>query len=532
MVSLYCVRICLNGVLFSTFKQVSIKIILKGNKEMKKWMRILCLVLIMAFVLPMLVACGDDDKDSGKNDKDDKNESPIKVSDNITGNTYGGDEFTIYSVEDMFEKKYFFADKSTGDGMNDSLYQRQQNVENTLEIKLIYKGAEGVGEEAAYQVYHKEVQNAIKAGDEKYQLVLSHAYYALPTLITGGSLKDFKQLESIDVTEDYWNKKIMDEVAYNGRYYLGYSDFNLAATYVIAFNQTLFDNFASNFEGETMYDFVNNGKWTLKKMEEIVPNVYEGDGKVGSTIFGLTGELWVPFCGFIQSSGESIVTRNTNTGKYSISWNDNKTVRTKINAITTVLTRLYQSEEVYFWKIAALNGNNEPEKVALSSGRAFMQVMKTNELIGLKSTNVKFGVIPYPMYDEDQFNSIKYRSLNWAGYLCVPANIGDVNMVGDVIESLSFFSEEVTTYYYEKLLGRKVSETPEDAEMLELIWDSLCSDFGVTYSMIDSNNHIDALVYAIPQCLNFGTQFTAHSATHLSAAQNALKTNINDKLGK
>ena len=496
---------------------------------MNKWLKIMCLVLVLAFVLPALVAC-DKDKDNDKGNEGGGSTDgvvitpPSSISEDAN---YNGDTFTMYSVEDMFAKKYFFADKTTGDGMNDALYQRQQNVESVLNVDLVWKPAEGSGETAAFQAYATEVQNAIKAGDAKYQVVLTHAYYAIPDLITGGSLKDLKEFDSISVNEDYWNKSIMDQVAYKDHHYLGYSDFNLAQTYVIAFNKSLFNNFSTSLDGNTMYDFVNNGEWTLETMSEVARLAFVDNGSESANIYGLTGELWVPFCGFIQSSGEAIVTKNDQTGKYAITWMDNKTIKNKVNDIINDIRDIDDMQETYFWQHEAFQPDRK--MVLLQDGKSFMQLIGTNALIDLKNTQVKFGVLPYPMYDKDQYSTVQYRSLNWAGYLCVPSNnIDNADMVGDVIECLSYFSDSVTTYYYEKLLGLKVSEAPEDAKMLEIIWGSLCSDFGIAYEMVDDKGNMDAIVYMVPRCVMENAQFNSWNSRFGGAANNA----INNKLNK
>lgn len=54
-------------------------------------------------------------------------------------------------------------------------------------------------------------------------------------------------------------------------------------------------------------------------------------------------------------------------------------------------------------------------------------------------------------------------------------------MVGDTLEMLSFYSENVNTAYYEKLLGKQVSDTSDDARMLKIVWDGIGTDFGQTY---------------------------------------------------
>lgn len=491
---------------------------------MKKWLKIMCLVLVIAFVLPALVACGNDKSDDSGNNGDDG--VKLTLPDSVEDDTdYNGSTFTIYSVEDMFQKKYFFADKVTGDGMNDSLYQRQQNVQKALNVNLVWKAAEGNGETAAFANYAEEVKNAVKAGSEKYHLVLTHSYYALYDLISSDTLLDLDQLSSLSIDKDYWNKSIMDELALNGKHYLGYSNFNLANTYVVAFNKGLYNNFSSELKGTTMYDYVNNNEWTLDKMAEIAQLAYQDKGSDDSDIYGITGELWVPFCGFIQSSNLSIISKNTNTGKYELTAS-NSTVNKKFTKLVTKISSLNDSYTTYFWENKEVAGGVEPTKVTLSQNRAFMQLMKTTELIALKDQSVKFGVLPYPMYEEAQKDTSGYRSLNWGGYMCVPGNIINKDMVSDVIECLSYYSDDVTEYYYEKLLGRKVSESPEDAAMLDIVWASLCSDFGVTYSSID--NTIDGYVYSVPQCIRSGKTFSSYISQFKTAANKAIENKLNN----
>ena len=494
---------------------------------MKKWLKILCLVLVVAFILPALVACDneDDKKGDGKTDG-----VILEKPGKLDGTTYNNSTFTIYSLGDMFNKKYFFADKSSGKGMDEVLYQRQQTIEKLLEVDLIYKEVEGVGGVPAHEVYGGEVQSAIKSGTEKYQLVGTHTYYSIPDLIIGNSLKDFKEFETIDLNKSYWNKGIMEQVSYKGHYYLGYSDYNLAATYVVAFNKTLYNEFESAFNGNTMYDYVNNGEWTLTKMSEVASYVYKDEGGGDKNTYGLTGELWVPFCGFIQSSGESIVKKNEQSNKYELTWNDNTTIKNKLNKLVKELSNIKNMKETYFWVNShpsfAAFGDATPIK--LSNGKVFMELVNTNELIELTTVQLQFGVVPYPMYDKDQYNTVKYQSLNWAGYLAVPANVSNTKMVSDVLECMAFYSSDVTTYYYEKLLGRKVSESPDDAKMLDIVWDSLCSDFGVAYGMIDNKGNLDAFVYSVPRCLMEKSTFGVFHAKYSRGA----KTAIDDKLNK
>ena len=60
-------------------------------------------------------------------------------------------------------------------------------------------------------------------------------------------------------------------------------------------------------------------------------------------------------------------------------------------------------------------------------------------------------------------------------------------MVGETLEMLSFFSENVNITFYEKLLGKQVANAPLDRQMLELVWDTICPEFGQTYTDCTGN---------------------------------------------
>jgi hypothetical protein len=54
-------------------------------------------------------------------------------------------------------------------------------------------------------------------------------------------------------------------------------------------------------------------------------------------------------------------------------------------------------------------------------------------------------------------------------------------MTGETLEMLAYYSEDVKTAYYEKMLGKQVADIPDDREMLSIVWDTVCTDFAQTY---------------------------------------------------
>ena len=68
---------------------------------------------------------------------------------------------------------------------------------------------------------------------------------------------------------------------------------------------------------------------------------------------------------------------------------------------------------------------------------------------------------------------------------------------------MSFYSDDVTVTFYEKLLGKQVADAPEDKIMLDIIWDSVCSDFGLNYSHMSET--LDRVIYMVPNLTHANT---------------------------
>jgi hypothetical protein len=152
-----------------------------------------------------------------------------------------------------------------------------------------------------------------------------------------------------------------------------------------------------------------------------------------------------------------------------------------------------------------------------------MTLASTNGLENLCEYDIDFGVLPYPMFDEAQAN-VGYRHLQWGGYIVIPAYTADPVMVAETIETLSYFSDEVNITFYEKLLGKQVADAPLDRQMLDIVWDGLCSDFGLTYSTITPG--LDQNLYMMPNL----TQ--AHTTKNIASYVKGFESSSNKAISK
>ena len=162
----------------------------------------------------------------------------------------------------------------------------------------------------------------------------------------------------------------------------------------------------------------------------------------------------------------------------------------------------------------------------MTTGMTLMEISSTFKLPTYLSSDIEFGVLPFPMYDENQAD-VGYRSLQWGGYLCFPSYVSSTEMVGETVELLAYYSDDVNVAFYEKLLGKKVADAPDDRRMLELVWDSACSDFGQTYfSVIESTN----FVYMLPEITKVGA--TEQLASYVAKRESTANRNFKKFLAK
>ncbi|MBE6684451.1 MAG: extracellular solute-binding protein [Ruminococcaceae bacterium] len=469
---------------------------------MKKSFKILALLLSLVMMLSVFAACdngsGDGDKtgdeettttgsgettvsgsesnndsnsesDSNKGETTTKVEEVTEVMPDIDKKDYGA-EFYLSVLNDTNPMDHYWVEESNNDVLSAALYDRQEKVKNYLGVEVLASMA------GHFETYTEDLKTAVKNKSGGIDTLLTHVSSGVSGLITGAYLTPFGDLPGVDLDADYWNQDFMEALSVCDEYLLGFSDFNILYTYVIAYNVDLLAKYDDALN-KSVYQMVDDYEWTLQQFIDIAKLGHIDNGSVEKSQYGLTGQLWVPWCGFLEACGVNLVEIN-DKGMYEISYM-NDVYKERTQNIVTALTELAASKEVCvdYQSVTA-------PKVPFESGRALMTLTATINVDDYLNYDIDFGVLPYPTYDTNQK---EYRSLQWGGYLAVPAFLEDEEMVGETLEMLSFFSEDVKTAYYQKLLGKQIADNPDDRRMLEIIWDSVCTDFGQTFDEISGN---------------------------------------------
>lgn len=411
-------------------------------------------------------------------------------------------EFNIATVH---EKDMVLMDKMTGDTLLDSVYERTVKIKDHLGVDLVLLDA------GDWIELPNTFIRTVMSGDDTYQLGMTHVYQGLASMVTSNVLYDYGQLESVNLSAPYWATDLMEEIKIGGKYYLGHSDFFLTDVHCIVFNKNMMNEYGMT----APYDLVREKEWTLDKFIEMASTVSKdnGDGVWDNQdTYGLSGWGWVYLIDFVTSSDLKIVEEDS-SGNFVIAYNNHTE---KTSDLVSKIFDMYHTEYSYLWK--AWDHGNADLNIDFAKGTSLFTFYNTTGLKDYRGENLRFGILPYPMYDSNQEN---YKTLNWSGMMVIPSVIKNPEMVSDVVELLGYYTAPVKDAYYEELLGAKLADAPEDAEMLDILWDTVISDIGMI--ACSSDRTMDNLVYMVPTICESGkNNYASFVKSNTRGAQRAL----------
>ena len=448
--------------------------------------RTMSLILLAAMLISVFVACETKSTDQETKAPSSNGEDTVEETEEIVTEAIPefveqknyNEEFYLTIQTDCNPMKNFWAEKSEGDTLSEAVFARQEKIKNWIGVEIIAKSA------GRHTEYASLFLTSVTTKDGSVDAILTHVSSNVSSMVSGGYFRDFSKFDGIDLDNSYWNHDFMDKLAVNDKYFLGFGDFNILYTYVIAFNKDLLSQKAlEGYSQKDLYDSVRNGTWTIDKMLDLATKGYTQKGGADKDIYGLSGMQWVPWIGFLHASGINLVDMEED-GSYKVAVMNAKNQE----KTTDLVTKLKDFSASGFGNFTYPVGGAHPSEPSgrISNKRALMELYSTNSLESLLSYEITFGVLPYPLYDTNQFDAnakgLGYRSLQWGGCLGIPTYLGKEDaVVGETLELLCFYAPKVQEAFYEKLLGKQISQAPDDAEMLKLIWDSVCSDMGQTF---------------------------------------------------
>jgi hypothetical protein len=116
---------------------------------------------------------------------------------------------------------------------------------------------------------------------------------------------------------------------------------------------------------------------------------------------------------------------------------------------------------------------------ALEQDRALFWIANLKGVERMRNMESAFGILPIPKLNEAQEDYKIHYQANIGGAMSVPVTVGNVDMVGRVLEDMSYLSmRDVKPAYIDVLLEGKFLRDEESLVTLEIMFDSYYSDIG------------------------------------------------------
>nr|MBQ4320447.1 hypothetical protein [Clostridia bacterium] len=353
--------------------------------------------------------------------------------------------------------------EETGETLNDAVYARTLAVEEKLNIKF---------EETYDPAPDTQLTPLIMAGDDTYDAANVRCGTAL-SYNKDKLTVDADTLPNVDFSMPWWNAMMNDSLTIGNKMYIALGSYNITTydlTYAMIFNKGIYTDFGF----EDQYTAVKDGKWTYDMMEENMKAVIsdvDGDGSMTmNDRYGYTSVLKHVLPSFWVSAGEMSISKDSS---------DMPQIAVDSERFGTVIDKVYNM--MYDKGYGYIINEHQPDKAieAFNKSLALYMDISLFHIEMMRSSDVEFGIIPYPKYDEAQ-NSY-FGRVSYYMPTVVPITNDNLDMTGAVLETLMCESANtVVPAYYEIMLKGKYLRDNESSDMLDLILKNCVVDIGDT----------------------------------------------------
>ena len=445
-------------------------------------LRVICCLLVAAMACIGIVACGNDNAGTTK--------PPVSNNGNggtsdPTGTDYllqvEQEDFNEYTINILcrVDKSYEVdVDEDASDLVGKAVYARNARVEEYLNVDIV-----GVPVNGSWQMrteFVETLSRSVAAYDNQFQLAATHSSYNAG-LTLNNQYYNLRAQEDIQLDAPWWSASWVENATVYDKLYFITGDVSLTMweeLYAVFFNRQI----ALDLELPDLYQMVRDNEWTLEEFA-MLADYYQDDGNdivdTGDT-FGLLINRH-SMRTFVTSCGLPIAERNDDGGFDIIFMDEDGGHNIKVDTVYGKLYDLIYEQDGTFDSKLTDGDYSEMQSIFTGGGALFMTGTLQNAT-ALRAAYMEFGILPFPMYDEDQdvYLSHSYDGLS---SFAIPASAHHPDVSAKVLDAMGAESKKsVIPAYYEVVLQGRVAQDADSKEMLGIIRENLYFDFGFIYS--------------------------------------------------
>ncbi len=401
--------------------------------------------------------------------------------DPFAGTDFGGKELRISSSIDAFDatnahRLIAGSGELNGEIVNDAVFNRNQMVEELLNVKLAFSTTEW-----DYNETDTGIEQLVMSGDCGFEVIINDMN-ALVNSSMKGYMHTVGKNKILDFSQNYWYGEAMEalEIVDDAVFVMLGDVFtdSLASAHTLYYNkEVIFNHYADE---RYVMDMILEGKWTLDQMIEIMETVAvdtDGNGKMqegdmmGYTILGKYGSVFPIIEGlainWVEKTGDGI----------QFGFNNERSVKAleKMNALVwheTTMTDPKDGSTVGLLNIFA-NGTT-----------AFVGYLRLSDLENMRDITFGVGLAPYPKLDEEQESyQITLHTTSEVGAIVSTMPVTEMDFVATCLEVMAREANKtIIPAYYEESLKLKYVGGSDDAAMIDIIRSSIVSPFISAYN--------------------------------------------------
>ncbi len=457
---------------------------------MKKCSKLLAMVLAALMLLSSVTACGEGDSSNTKETTggvvtdapETEGETNLAqaragLTSNLPEANFDGREFRFYNRD--WGIKFLYAEEQDGEVVNDAIFAANSAVEEKYGVDIVAVDS-GMGD-----VDHiAAVKRIITSNDDAFEIAFGHDMLT-PQASLEGYFLNIYDIPHLDLTQPWWSQPGLKEFTVNDVCYLGLgsiSYMSLDQARIIYINEDL----AEEYQITLPYEDVLAGTWTLDKLVGMTKDFYEdlnGNSQVDEEdLYGFSTEGGC--YGYIENFGINVIGKDED---------ELLTVGFEMEKMIDVIGRVYQ------WLCESKGAHmtddaNKYEIELFTGGRLLMGHFSLGGFLkDVRETNISYGLVPMPKYDEAQEN---YVTSTVEHPFIFPSDSTEdkLDFAGFIVEAMSLEGyKKIFPAYYEIALQNKYFDN-QSVEMIKIINETATMSFSFVYGPLEISLPIHSMM--------------------------------------
>ena len=432
----------------------------------KVFLRILSMTFALLMVLSA-IAC---------KSKDNTNEVDNNSAASDTDVVYpdmGGYEFKVLTENCGFQHTAFDYDEYSGNVIDNALFTRNAIMEQDYNIVIAEKKQE-IG------TVNEAIRSDILTQTFSYDLMFSLANHTFG-LVAEGMFNDMTKVSELDLNASCWDQGAVRDLSVKNKLYCVTGDIHFGAFDMVSmflYNYEL----ANDLGLEDARDLALSGEWTMQELKTMIANSESDVNSNGEYLdqsdrYGIasTTAMWT---NLMIGGGASFFTKNEeDIPEFSAG-------KSRFSDVYGFMMSMVSQTNCY---VPNIKNDADKEKVegdtyrdVFNNGNAVFMggIVADLDDVRARDSGIKYSPLPFPKYNKDQ--TAYASAVNFQVEVMYMPIGKDTEKVGVITQAFCERSTDTlrASYYEQCLKLQRVGEA-QDAELLDLIYDTRVYDIGL-----------------------------------------------------